>query len=230
MKIHAQSEKTLSDLLREDRTASVDSASVMTDSLGMATLRNELEEARRNEMNLRLELETVRMETIVQDSIKRREQRDRIDSLKNITKGYPVVVDEDTLFCLYAKRGGLLPEVRAGNISDAILRLGKRFMVQPDSVYLESTDITTDIMYGNEVIASFTDQDALWENTTRDELAHAANIKVCDKIRDLQKQYGLEQFIKRCALFLFLFIVQVALILLTNWLYRKGVRKIARLR
>jgi small-conductance mechanosensitive channel len=195
----------------------------------MAAMHRELEEARLNEINLRFELESVRMEAFIQDSVKRREQRIRIDSLRNVTNGYPVTVESDTLFRLYAKRGGLLPEVRAANISEAVLRLGKRFMVKPDSIYLESTDISTDIMYGHEVIASFTDQDALWENTTRDSLATVARILVYGKVRELQKRYGLEQFIKQCALFLAIFLLQTVLILLTNRLYRKGVRKINRL-
>ena len=32
----------------------------------------------------------------------------------------------------------------------AITELGKRFNLQPDSVYIESSDIVTDLMYGNK--------------------------------------------------------------------------------
>ncbi|MDR0348032.1 MAG: mechanosensitive ion channel family protein, partial [Tannerella sp.] len=51
----------------------VDSASPATDSLRMAAMHRELEEARLNEINLRFELESVRMEAFIQDSVKRRE-------------------------------------------------------------------------------------------------------------------------------------------------------------
>lgn len=228
-KMHAQSENSSSDILHEDSIVNFDSSSIIPDSLKIIEMEKELEEARLNEMNLRLEMEAIKMEAIIQDSVKRQEQRDRIDSLRNITKGYPIVVEHDTLFYLYAKRGGLHPEVRAKNISDAILSLGQRFMVKPDSIYFESTDITTDIMYENEVIASFTDQDALWENTTRDELADDIKTIVSNKIKELQEQYGLQQFIKRVALFILIFVLQIALIIFTNWVYRKSIKKIARL-
>ena len=85
--------------------------------------------------------------------------------------GVPVVVDEDTLFYLYAKRGGLSPQQRAENVSRDITALGKRFNLHPDSVYIESTDIVTDLMYGDKVLVSFTDQDGLWESCSRDRLA-----------------------------------------------------------
>lgn len=46
-------------------------------------------------------------------------------------------------------------------MSHEITTLGKRFNLHPDSVYIESTDIVTDVMYGDKVIVSFTDQDGL---------------------------------------------------------------------
>lgn len=67
-------------------------------------------------------------------------------------------MDEDTLFYLYAKRGGLSPQQRAENVSRDITALGKRFNLHPDSVYIESTDIVTDLMYGDKVLVSFTDR------------------------------------------------------------------------
>ena len=62
-----------------------------------------------------------------------------------------------------AKRGGHTPQQRAEMNAAAITELGKRFNLQPDSVYIESSDIVTDLMYGNKVLSSFTDQDGLWE-------------------------------------------------------------------
>ena len=108
------------------------------------------------------------MVTYAADSVKLARQKQRIDSLRHQTKGMPVVVEEDTLFYFYAKRGGLTPQQRAENVSHEITTLGKRFNLHPDSVYIESTDIVTDVMYGDKVIVSFTDQDGLWESCTRD--------------------------------------------------------------
>ena len=46
------------------------------------------------------------------DSVKLASQRRRIDSLRHETRGVLVVVDGDTLFYFYAKRGGHTPQQR----------------------------------------------------------------------------------------------------------------------
>ena len=103
----------------------------------------------------------------------------------------PVVVEEDTLFYFYAKRGGLTPQQRAENVSHEITTLGKRFNLHPDSVYIESTDIVTDVMYGDKVIVSFTDQDGLWESCTRDQLAAAKRTVIVEKLKVMKEEHGL---------------------------------------
>lgn len=195
----------------------------------MAEMEQALNAARLNEANLRIEMEAVRMASVVQDSVKRVRQRARIDSLRRITKGTPVVVELDTLYSIYARRGGVASHARAQGVAEAILALGKQFTVNPDSVYIESTDITTELMYGNKVIASFTDQDALWENTTRDELAAQRKAVIVHKLHELQKEYGLMQLLKRIALFALVLLGQFMCIWGTNWIYRRGKLRITRL-
>lgn len=226
--VTAQTETSHPDVLSKDSITALSTMAV-ADSLKVLEMTRALEEAHINEMNLRLEMEALRMQTTIQDSVKRLQQRQRIDSLRSITKGFPVVVEDDTLFYFYAKRGGLLPEARARNVSAAILNLGKRFSVRPDSIYVESTDLTADLMYSGEVLSSFTDQDGLWENTTRDELAESRRQTVIDKVVELQKEYGLRQLIKRIALFALVLVLQIILIWFTNWVYRKAVNRISKL-
>ena len=64
-------------------------------------------------------------------------------------------MDNDTLFYYYAKRGGHTPQQRAENVANEILGLGKHFNLQPDSLYIETSEIVTDLMYGDKVINSF---------------------------------------------------------------------------
>lgn len=208
-----------------DSISNKDSIKV-SDSLKISEMSLALEEARINEMNLRLEMETLRSATIVSDSIKRAEQKQRIDSLRNITVATPVVVEGDTLYQIYAKRGGTSPRERAASVAQVILSLGKMFSLNPDSVYTESTDITTELMYKDKVIASFTDQDGLWENKTRDELAAERRTIVVEKLHQLQKEYGLIQLVKRISLFVLVLVIQGFLIWGTAWLYRRGKIKI----
>lgn len=192
-----------------------------TDSIGLAEMKKQLAVARLNEANIRMEMEMLKLQAYAADSVKRAQQRLRIDSLRKVTPGVPVVVDKDTLFYLYAKRGGYTPQQRATMDADAIEELGKRFNLHPDSVYIESTDIVTDIMYGNKVIVSFTDQDGLWANTTRDRLAEKERRVIVQKLKQLKEEHSMWQYGKRILLFLLVLVGQYLFFWLTTWLYKK---------
>ena len=141
-----------------------------SDSARVANLQKSLEEARLNEANMRMEMEQMRLQMLSADSVKFSQQRQRIDSLRQFTKGIPVVAEGDTLFYLFTKRGGYTPQQRAQMTGAAIEEIGKRFNLRPDSVSIDHSDIVSDLMYGNKVLLSLTDQDALWEGVSRDSL------------------------------------------------------------
>ena len=120
-----------------------------SDSAYVANLQKTLETARLNEANMRMEMEQMKLLMAAADSVKYARQRQRIDSLRQFTKGIPVVADGDTLFYLYTKRGGYTPQQRAQMTGSAIEELGRRFNLRPDSVSVDHSDIVSDLMYGN---------------------------------------------------------------------------------
>lgn len=162
-----------------------------SDSVHLSTVKKELAAARLNEANLRMEIEQMKLAAYTADSVKLASQRRRIDSLRHETRGVPVVVDGDTLFYFYAKRGGHTPQQRAENVANDITALGKRFNLKPDSVYIETSDIVTDVMYDNKVLVSFTDQDGLWESCTRDQLAAKNRLVIIEKLKVMKEEHGL---------------------------------------
>lgn len=81
-----------------------------------------------------------------------------------------MVIDKDTLFELYAKRGGLTPQKRAENTVDVIWKIGKEYGFRIDSVYIIDSEYTSDIMYGDKVIISVTEQDGLWQNSSKEDV------------------------------------------------------------
>ena len=192
-----------------------------SDSIRMANMKRELEEARLNEANMRMEMEQLRLKAFAADSVKLAQQKARIDSLRQFTPGVPVVVEGDTLFYLYTKRGGYTPLQRAEMIDAAITQLGRRFTLHPDSVYIESSDIVSDLMYGNKVIASFTDQDGLWEGRSREQLAADKRIVVVKKLKELKEEHSFWQLGKRILYFVLVLVGQYLLFRLTTWLFRK---------
>ena len=222
-------EKVL-DIFNEDTLGNVVAQRADTDSVYLLKMKEDLEVARLNEANLRMEIEQMRLKYDAADSLKLAKQRLRIDSLRRMTPGVPVVVEGDTLYYLFAKRGGHTPQQRAEMNAAAITELGKRFNLQPDSVYTENSDIVTDLMYGNKVLASFIDQDGLWEGCSRDQLAAAKRKVIVDKLKVMKDEHSLWQLGKRILYFILVIIGQYLLFKLTTWLFNKLKVRIQRLK
>lgn len=222
-------EKVL-DILNEDTLGTVVAQKPDTDSLHLLKIKEDLETSRLNEANLRMEIEQMKLKYDAADSLKLAKQRLRIDSLRRMTPGIPVIVEGDTLYYLFAKRGGHTPQQRAEMNAAAITELGKRFNLQPDSVYIDSSDIVTDLMYGNKVLSSFTDQDGLWEGCSRDQLAAAKRKAIVDKLKVMKDEHSLWQLGKRILYFILVIVGQFLLFKLTIWLFNKLKARIQRLK
>lgn len=113
------------------------------------------------------------------------------------------------------------PQQRAESISFEVTELGKRFNLHPDSLYIENSDIVSDLMYDDKVIASFTDQDGLWENCTREQLVSGKRHIIVDKLKSMKEEHSLVQLGKRILCFVLVLVGQFFLFKLTNWLFRK---------
>lgn len=200
------------------------------DSLYVASLLDSLENSRLSEANTKMELEQLRIQILSADSVKIQAQRMRIDSLRSFTRGVPVVVEEDTLFEFYSKRGGYTPQQRAQMAAAAILSLAGKFNLHPDSIYIDSSDNVSDIMYQNEVITSFTDQDALWAGLPQDSLAVQNMRIIIDKLHQLKEEHSFWLLVKRIAFLILVIAGQYVLYRLTKWLFRKFNRRIAGLK
>lgn len=223
-------EKVLDIFAGDSLSAPVAVSAVDSDSVRLTKVQEELAAVRLNEANLRMEIEQMKLTAYAADSVKRTRQKQRIDSLRQVTQGVPVIVDDDTLFYFYAKRGGHTPQQRAENVANDITALDKRFNLKPDSLYIESSDIVTDVMYDNKVIVSFTDQDGLWEGCTRDQLAADKRLVILEKLKVMKEEHGFLQLCKRVAYFVLVLVGQFLLFWGTNWLFRRVKVRIIKLR
>ena len=223
-------EKVLDIFSGDSLSAPVAVSAVDSDSVRLTKVQEELAAVRLNEANLRMEIEQMKLTAYAADSVKRTRQKQRIDSLRQVTQGVPVIVDDDTLFYFYAKRGGHTPQQRAENVANDITALGKRFNLKPDSLYIESSDIVTDVMYDNKVIVSFTDQDGLWEGCTRDQLAAEKRLVILEKLKVMKEEHGFLHLCKRVAYFVLVLVGQFLLFWGTNWLFRRVKVRIVKLR
>ncbi len=198
------------------------------DSLRMQEMMLQMQEMKLNEILLRSELDRVRDRYQTADSLKAIEQRRRIDSLRVLTPGVPVQVDGDTLFTFYAERGGYSAFDRADMVSDVLTKIGRERRLHRDSVYTLDNGDYIDVMYGRKVIVTLTDLDAIWQGTTRQELAAQYAPVLAAKIEELKEEHNILQVAKRAALFMLVLAVQYLLVRLTNLLFRKLRRRIIR--
>ena len=200
----------------------------MRDSVRLHEMALQIQEMKLNEILLRNELDNTRNRNHKADSLKIEAQRRSIDSLRAVTPGVPVIVEGDTLFTLYAARGGYSALDRAEMINDNLIKIGKDKRLRRDSIRTLENDGYTDIMYGSKMIFTISDQDALWQGVTRQALADIYTPVLEAKIRDLREGYSWWQIVKRAVLFILVVFVQYLLFKLTNYLFRKLRRQIIR--
>ena len=202
----------------QEETVSVDSVSAQTDSLVLA-LRSQLQEQQMKNIMMQEQLEKTG-EAARDDSLRLARRKERIDSLRNITPGAPLIIDGDTLLVLYTRRGGILPETRVEDIREKIMEEGKRITLFSDSVYIFDSEFTTDIMIGENLVMSVTDNDGLWQNKTRQELAAEYRTIIEAKIEQLHAQYGLKRKLMGVVYVLGAMLALGLLIWATNYCYR----------
>lgn len=199
----------------------VDSMQTRLDSLT-----RELQQMRLNEMMIQHALlESGR--SAREDSLRKAEQKARIDSLRQITPGVPLVVGEnDTLFYFYASLGGEDAMHRARSVSRRIERIGKSLELTSDSVHVFASEFTDDIMFGKLLIMRVSDLDGLWNGVGRHELAEEYRDVIARSIYNLQEEYGLKAKLKGIGWAVFLIVVQIIFFMITARFIRHLRKKI----
>ena len=197
----------------KDSTTTLQKALAQKDSL--------LQEYKLQQANQYLEIEGLKKQLEAHDSIKTAQLKVRIDSMRTHIKGVPVVVDKDTLFYLYAKRGGISPSTRALNAETLLKKLGRQYSLKPDSVYIETTDIQSDIMYKSDVILSITDLDALWEDSSRQALAEKWKGEIVKELKVIKSRHSILKLLEHIGMFLLVIAFQIFLCIFISRMYRK---------
>lgn len=212
------------DILDVDSQA-VDSvaAAAVHDSLIIA-LQNQLQEMRLQQMLLEEALDQAG-KSAQKDSILNEQRRHRIDSLRLITKGAPLIVDDDTLLVLYAKKGGMTAEARVEAAAEKIEEIGRQLTLRPDSIFVFESDFFSDIMAEEEVLMTITDTDAMWQGKSRQELAEEYARIIQAKVNELHETYGLKSKLWGLMFAGLIIIIQLLFIILTNRLFRHWRRR-----
>jgi len=137
------------------------------DSIKFALLEQQLKELKDSIINYKTDSNT----SSLSDSIKKEEIKSRIEILKEKSIGQPVTLTRDTLFLVFTKRGDSSPKERAASIAAKILLISDNDLFNIDSLVINESLNSTDIIYQEIIVMSISKVDELWMGRTQLELA-----------------------------------------------------------
>ena len=160
-------------------------------------------------------------EITVRDSIRRTEQKAKIELLRRTAKGFPVILLNDTLFFVYTRSGAFNAADRAAAISSRIERLYNDEFFKRDTLKLAQSDDGFDIVYNNDVvILSISTTDALYFDQTPQQLAGKYLEKIKESIAKNKKANSVFNWLKRLLYVALVIIGIFVVIYLINRLFK----------
>ena len=180
----------------------------------MDSLQRELQEMKMKELVLRNALDESGR-GVREDSLRKAEQKHRIDSLRKVTPGVPLVIEGDTLLYIYTSLGGDDPAHRVESVARKVTQIGKSLKLTTDSMHIFVSEYTDDVMCGEVVIVRVSDLDGLWNGMSRRELAEEYLRILSLEMERLHADYGLKAKLTGLGWAVFLIVVQVLFFILT---------------
>jgi small-conductance mechanosensitive channel len=141
------------------------------DSIRLLQLKKEILQLGTADNSKKQVLSAERDQIINRDSVRHQLLKQKVDSIRSLVSGFPVILGEDTLLFVYAKLGSFSPRERAEALNKRLISLSKDYLFSTDSLKIISSDMTTDIVFKETVVKSVSEMDAIWENSTREKLA-----------------------------------------------------------
>jgi small-conductance mechanosensitive channel len=172
------------------------------DSLQKLELQKQIYQLKESNSFERQKLQLELLQLASKDSLRRVAEKKQIDSLKKTLVGYPVVPFNDTLLTIYIKSGSSKPKERAANFANNVQALYKDDFLKIDSILLDESDYTVDIVYGDMIITSISDMDALWEDRSKLEIARDYQQRVKEAIVNEREERSFIKTLSRIGLVL----------------------------
>lgn len=238
---------SLSGFALQDSVSKKDSSAAQTDSLNDSKFQDLIKES--NEMRILDSLQKVELQKKIdqlretnsfekrrlefelsqlasKDSLRRVVEKRQIDSLKKTLVGYPVVPFADTLLTIYIKSGSSTPKERAANFARKVQALYKDDFLDVDSILLDESDYTVDIVVGDVIITSISDMDAQWEGRSKLEIAKDYQKRIKEAIIKEREERSFMKMLSRTGLVLLITSLIGLLIFGIGKLYRYAERLI----
>ncbi len=183
--------KIMQDLLLKSETLRI------RDSLRSALLYEELKMMKNpNQAQQQAMLQEI-MQLKQQDSLRGVQQKMAVEALRPQTTGAPVLLHKDTLFLFFAPLGSFTAANRAQDASDRIYGLYKQGKYAADSLHFTYQNNLVNIHYGDQVITSLSNVDALWADKPLDALAMEYTQLIGAKVAHDRKEFSWQNTVAR---------------------------------
>ncbi len=214
------SENKFQDLIKESIERRI------LDSLQKVELQRQIDQLRESNSLEKNRLQLDLLQLANKDSLRRIAEKRQIDSLRETLVGYPVVPFTDTLLTFYIKSGSSRPAERAANFTRKVQALYKDDFLNLDSILLDESDYTVDIVYNDMIITSISDMDAQWEGRSKLEIAKDYQQRIKDAIIKERRDKSFSVMLTRIGLVLLITSLIGLLIYGIGRLYRYAERLI----
>lgn len=199
-----------SELINDADSANVQDSLVQAALLAQINLLKEQDQAERDQLQSQID-------SIVNAKEERRlKVRAHVDSLRANAVGFPVVLDGDTLFQLYAKLGPFSPSDRAKSIESKLTLLVKEDVFNPELLTVFPGEESFDIVHDALILMSITDRDAFWANSSKAELAEQNKQAIIDGVARYKDSIGPVRRLFQFSMLLLVLVLLVAAIKLMN--------------
>lgn len=109
-------------------------------------------------------------------------QKAEVERLRQNIEGVPVVFYGDTLFSIYSSLGPYDARTRVEKLQESLVLLYEMPFFFPDSITVRDSNGFLNITYQKDILSGITITDALWANTTPEELAEIQANAIKDSI------------------------------------------------
>jgi len=197
------------------------------DSLKKVALENELKSLK-NTDNLKKEELLSELNRLKDSENNRLElKKSRIDSLKATATGFAVKgFFNDSLFVVYSKIGSFSAQERANAISKRIAELKDNVVFDKNSLSIDTAETNIDIVFKDKTIVSITENDAIWNGTTKQKLAEEYKKIITASLLKYKSETSFGTLLKEIGLALLVILILVLLIVYLKKLFRWTAKKI----
>lgn len=161
------------------------------------------------------------------DSLQRIKQKRQVDSLRKFVKGFAVAPFSDTLFYIYTRQGSFTAQERAAAISKRINLLSKNYSFKADSLKIIPSEQTVDLVFKNNLLISVSEQDALWQNTTKPKLAAKLKTVIVTAITQYRNDTSWQTLLKEVLLAALVIMTFMLVIYTVNKVFKWAHAKLA---